>query len=62
MAIPKDDQVTTKRLVLDALAMQIKVRPDRDFLRFRERNYTYAESLRRQDGPLHDPRAHTVSR
>ena len=43
MAITKDDQVTANRLVLDALAMQIKVRPDRDFLRFRERNYTYAE-------------------
>jgi crotonobetaine/carnitine-CoA ligase len=43
MAITKDDQVTANRLVLDALAMQIKVRPDRDFLRFRERNYSYAE-------------------
>jgi hypothetical protein len=31
MVIPKDDQVTTKRLVLDALAMQIKVRPDKGF-------------------------------
>jgi len=43
MAITEDDQMTANRLVLDALTKQVSLRPDRDFLRFRERNYTYAE-------------------
>ena len=39
----EDEQMLENRLVLDDLTQRVKVRPDKDFLRFRERNYTYAE-------------------
>jgi crotonobetaine/carnitine-CoA ligase len=43
MTNTKDEQTAANRLVLDALAEQVKVRPDRDFLRFCDSNYTYVE-------------------